>query len=458
MISLIIKAQAVDYLTGAVLYASFEGNSLLIANQNHQTDDCDILIRGDFGVRARVGWNDEGQFFVSDVDFEDKLVEIITPEAQLCIDLDKGSSKVFKQIKNDVVIVNFNDEIELYLTSNRDLPETNNISPLGREVVTLTEQARKKIISIRTHRETMKLRKTGSTIKEPKHVKKGKEDIPEFTEFDIVKDDYKPKSDGKLYKKSSKEETAMHYGDVAWWASEGNSGLHDEYVPANDTQVDELEIDEDIDELGEVEQKDQEYYDEFDDEMQDTEESLEEMTKYTFEFTKNLYLMKTSEFKLRISCEDDEGQRITIIPRFPGCHVQPEKFVFVPEQYADDDEEQISVEETFYVTPFKVGSLRTSFFEFWGDGEILWRKFLPLTSVRMPVFFKIILGALLLILVGFASFILYFENLISVEAFNISVAATFLFAIAYILVWNKSTRYTEDAIMALESDDEEDDE
>ena len=456
MISLIIKAQAVDYLTGAVLYASFEGNSLMIANQNTLTKDCDILIRGDAGVKARFGWTDEGYFFFSDVNFDDKLVEVITPDMQLCIDLEKDAKKVFKNIKDEIVIINFNDEIELYVTSNRELPETNNISPLGREVVTLTEQAREKIISIRTHRDLVQKKPSDAPKKrDTKHIEPPSNKIPEFEEFEIVHDDYKPKSDVKTYPPSRNDETAMTYGDVAWWASQ-TDGLNEEYVPNPDTKVEELDIDEDIDEIQDGHRKDGEYFREFDDEMQDSDKSLDEMTKYIFEFPKHLYLLKTSEVKLTIKSTYDESQRIKIIPRFPGCNVEPGKFIFDPDQCDEDEDDFLTADETFYVTPQKIGSCRNLFFEFWSDGEILWRKYLNLKNIRMPVFIKIILSLMLIILAGFTAFILYFENLISLNTFNISMVIAVLIALVYILASNRSSRFTEDAYMSLEDDTEDD--
>ncbi|MCD4657583.1 MAG: hypothetical protein K8S87_08580 [Planctomycetes bacterium] len=456
MISLIIKAPAVDYISGAVLNATFEGDSICISNQQLEHEDCDILFREDFGIKARIGWNESGHFFLSEVDFNNKFIEVVTTEIQLCIDLVKDSSKEFSNIKDEIVMLNFNDEIEFFISVSKKLPENEPISPLGREVVTLTEKARNKIVDITTHRDSDK--KTAK--KNTKHVEEPDDATLEFEEFDIEKEDYRTKSDVKTYPAPKKDETAMTYGDVAWWASQTDDGLNEEFVPNGDTKINELDIDEDIDEIEETYQKDGDYFRKFDDEMHegdsDSEDSL--AANYSFEFPKYLFFLKTSTIKLDIDIHENEGQRIKAIPRFPGCNVQPDKFIFDNEAIADDADSDDETAESFFVTPFKLGKCENCYFEFWSNGTILWRKYLAVKSVRLPIFFKLVMGLLLILFAGLTAFILHLENLITIYTFNVSVAALIILVLVYVLTGNKSCRFSEDTHMHLDSSDDEDSE
>ncbi|MCK5345298.1 MAG: hypothetical protein KAR20_17935, partial [Candidatus Heimdallarchaeota archaeon] len=414
MISLIIKAPAVDYISGAVLNATFEGNSICISNQQLENEDCDILFREDYGIKARIGWNDAGHFFLSEVDFNNKFIEVVTTEIQLCIDLVKDSTKEFTNIKDEIVMLNFNDEIEFFVSIKRKLPENEPISPLGREVVSLTEKARNKIVDIKTHRDSDKK----IAHKNTKHVEEPPDATLEFDEFDIVTEDDHSNEDVKTYPPSKKEETAMTYGDVAWWASQTDDGLSDEFVPNGETKIEELDIDEDIDEIEETLHKDGDFFRKFNDEMQDGSDSDDYIaSNYFFEFPKYLFFLKTSTIKVDVDFQENEGQRITAIPRFPGCHVQPDKFTFDDEAIANDSDNDDESGESFFVTPCKLGKCGNFYFEFWSNGTILWRKYLAVKSVRLSMFFKLILGLLLIMFAGLTEFILYFGKLISINTF-----------------------------------------
>ncbi len=455
MISLIIKAPAVDYISGAVLNATFEGNSICISNQQLENEDCDILFREDYGIKARIGWNDAGHFFLSEVDFNNKFIEVVTTELQLCIDLVKNSTKEFRNIKDEIVMLNFNDEIEFFVSVKRRLPENEPLSPLGREVVSLTENARKKIVDIKTHRDSDK----NNTKKITKHIEEPVDATLEFDEFDIVVEDEPSNREIKTYPASKKEETAMTYGDVAWWASQSDDGLSEEYVPNGETKFEELDIDEDIDEIEETIPKDGDYFRKFDDEMQDDADSADSIiSNYYFEFPKYLFFLKTSTIKVDVDVAENEGQRITAIPRFPGCNVQPDKFIFDDESIANDADNNDDSSESFFVTPIKLGKCENFYFEFWSNGTILWRKYLAMKSVRLPIFFKLILGLLLIMFAGLTAFILYFEKLISINTFNISVAVLLILVLIYVLTGNKSCRFSEDTHMRLDSSDDKDSE
>ena len=406
MISLSIKVPTVEFIAGAALQATFKGNSILIGNQKIGSNNCDILFRSEYGIQAEVGWNENKNFYIGNVDFDDALVEILTAEGSIYVDLEKGAGKVFDKIKDEIVLLVINNDVEIVCSLSDRILKDEKTSPLGGEIVSITEQAKEKLFELKDYQGDCVNYQSDSETKPVKKKRKSRakskivepiDDSSDSRELKVspVNEQIKVDEENELEKINGKLESNFEnrtMEDVAWWAR-SDEGWEGDMIPSNDDVDGELLSDGDIDDFEEMPSRKDSFRAfavEFDSDDDDESSISTELRKSEFEieYKRNWQQYKVSKVVFRLQKRLLEGQRISIIPRFPGCLVVPEKFLF-------DNETVQEVE--FFVTPIRLGSCNDFEFEFTSGGkEIGRKKFDNKVKVKTTYFTRFVLIALVL--------------------------------------------------------------
>ncbi len=439
MISLLIKVPAVEFIDGAALQVSFEGNYVSISNQKIGGENCDILFRDEYAIKAQIGWDENGCFFLSDVDFDDALVEIVSSAGSTCLTLEKNAKKTFENIRDKLVSLIIDRDVEIICSQNSDAFQDEALSPLGTEIVTITQQAQPRIIEIKSYKQGKQSSKKVKKSSERAVVEQARESSRHSEKIEQAAQSGSKKSSAKkLVITQERKESQTLIDDVAWWARSGSSWDEDVVAPANEYE-EEFVDDDDIDEFEEMPSRADSARAlavEFDDEPHTDKDVIEtsvstelRQCEFEIEYRTIWQQFRTTHIEFRLRKKLMEHQRISVIPQLPGCDVVPDKFLF-----ENNSPDKI----TFFVTPLRLGRCKDFRFDFMYSASKIGSKKLEHTiKIRLGFMFRAMFCAIIasIFLSGFLLLEVKKFLELSPTAYFVAGFMFFVIALLALLTW-----------------------